>query len=247
MKKPPAAPPAYRPNPLPRALQLRPRPGPPSPVAPINQTIQRALVGGGPGGGGGGGGDWNPYKKHYDDYYLPTRTSKRKSAQRSPYGRPEPQSERLRGRMGALGGGRPNYVPPKDSEGNFIWDGGRKGLGWSPVIKGAMAPSKAAGCQVNKPGCTGSSDGIDHRDPFSNAQSSITRYMVCDGRHHWVASYRDDAHAIYNNNDDESNMVWACTNCNSSKGGVKGRYENAPKWLGPCPGNCGYEPRGEER
>jgi hypothetical protein len=145
-------------------------------------------------------------------------------------------------------GGRPNHIPPKDKTNKAIWDGRRTGLSWSDTIKLAMAPSKNNGCQINGPICNGVAVSIDHVTDFAELQSSIPQYLICDGKNHWKASYKEDAIAIYNNNDDTANMRWSCTQCNSQKGGHKGLYENVPQWLRACPGTgvCTYTVRGEQ-
>ena len=224
-------------------------PAAPPPPPPAAGGRGRGVRGGGGGGGGGGGArptTVDVYRKEYARGGA-KQPSKRASARKAPYGGvAEPASARLKARVGAEGGGRPGYCPPKDSTGLEIWNGSRQGLTWSDAIIAAMAPSKGGGCQVDE--CDGAAEGIDHKQPFSELQTGITRYLICDGKHHWEASYKADAVAVYNNNDDPSNMRWSCTGCNSSKGGVKGRYENQPKWAGPCPGasQCNYVPRGRE-
>ena len=185
----------------------------------------------------------DPYKKEYKGY-APIKTMDRASARASPYGGGKAaKSARLQARGGGV---RPNYVPARDSLGNDIWSGSRSGLAWSATITAGMAGSKAAGCTVAGDLCTGSADSIDHITDFADLQTGITTYKICDGAQHWKAAYKADAVSIYNNGDDTGNMRWACTQCNSQKGGVKGRYENQPEWLEACPGACGYALRGEE-
>ena len=217
-----AAPPVYRPT-TKKIVQ-------PKLITTTPRTIQRM--------------EENPYKKQYDSY-APTKTSKRAKAKASPYGGKGARSARLQAKSG--GAIRPGHTPAKDSLGNLIWDGSRRGLSWSAPIIAAMAMTKGGGCEVRKNlSCTGAADGIDHINDFAELQSELTRYVICDGVNHWKACYKQDAIATYNNNDDDDNMQWSCTQCNSQKGGVKGVYENPPKWRGPCPGGCGYAFRGEE-
>lgn len=219
-----AAPPVYRP-----AAKKAVQPKLASPLITA-RTIQRA--------------EENPYKKNYKTY-TPVKSSKRASAKASPYGGGrQSKSARLQAQSG--GGVRPNYTPPRDSQGNDIWDGSRSGLSWSATITAGMAGSKAGGCQVGGNLCTGAADGIDHITDFADLQSGITQYLICDGTHHFKAAYKDDAIAVYNNDDDTGNMRWACTQCNSQKSGVRGRYENQPQWFEACPGGCGYVPWGQE-
>ena len=222
----------------------------PPATSAASQAIQRSVIR--RGGGGGDDGDRkkeeNPYKKHYEPH-LPKKPSRRKAAQNNPFGgRAESGSARIRGQARAVGGGRPEGPKPTDIGGNAIWDGRREGLSWSNAIKIAMAGSKAGGCEINSPGvCTGAADGIDHIQDFADQQSGIAQYLICDGEHHWKASYKSDAVSIYNNNNNPSNMQWSCTGCNSQKNGAKGLYENRPIWRGRCPGHlvCEYVPRGE--
>lgn len=219
------APPVYRPT-----VKKVAQPKLASPLSTRGGTIQRAQE--------------NPYKKDYKTY-TPLKSSKRASARASPYGGGKAShSVRLQAQSG--GGVRPNYVPPRDSLGNDIWDGSRTGLSWSATITAAMAGSKAGGCTVGGNLCTGAADGIDHITDFADLQTDITTYKICDGTHHWKACYKDDAIDVYNNDDDASNMRWACTQCNSQKSGLRGRYENQPQWLEACPGGCGYAFQGQE-
>ncbi|WP_437283493.1 hypothetical protein WME90_23835 [Sorangium sp. So ce375] len=148
----------------------------------------------------------------------------------------------------------PRYMPRKDTEGNDIWNGQRQGLGWYPNVKKEMADSKNDGCQVQGNNCTDEAQSIDHIKDFATLQTDLPRYVVCDGKNHFSAAYKEDARDLYNggNTADESdintsNFQWSCTPCNSSKSGKKGLYENAPQWIEPCPGeDCEYVPRGEE-
>ena len=218
-----AAPPVYRP-----AVKKVAQAKWPNSLKNGARTIQRAE---------------DPYKKEYKGY-APVKTSARASARASPYGGKAAKSARLQAQGG--GGVRPNYVPARDSLGNEIWNGSRSGLSWSATIIAGMAGSKAAGCTVGGGLCTGAADAIDHIEDFAEVQASITTYKICDGEHHWKAAYKADAVSLYNNSDDTSNMRWACTQCNSQKGGSKGKYENQPQWLEACPGGCGYGLRGEE-
>lgn len=185
----------------------------------------------------------NPYKKLHMSY-VPTKSSKRATARASPYGGKGAMSPRLQAQSG--GAVRPNYTPAKDSLGNLIWDGSRNCLSWSAVITAAMAMTKGGGCQLQGNLCTGVADGIDHGTDFATLQSEITKYVICDGKHHFKACYKEDAVHTYNCGDDPSKMRWSCTQCNSQKGGVKGVYENQPVWIRQCPGACGYALRGEE-
>jgi Acetyltransferase (GNAT) family len=147
---------------------------------------------------------------------------------------------------GAAAVARPNYVPPKDSKGNKIWDGARGSLSWNSTITAAMALSKGGGCQLGvSPNCTGAAEGIDHNKSFAAVQAGFERYEICDGRNHWAAVYKDDADAGFNNNSKTEGLCWSCTKCNSKKNGAKGLYENAPKWLGPCQEGCSYVFKGE--
>ena len=112
------APPVYRPA-VKKVVQ------PKSAGASITtaRTIQRA--------------EENPYKKNYKQY-TPVKSSKRASAKASPYGGGRAShSARLQAQSG--GGVRPNYVPPRDSLLNDIWDGSRNSLGWSATITAGMA------------------------------------------------------------------------------------------------------------
>lgn len=176
----------------------------------------------------------NPYKREYH-----------------PYKRKDKRTARQKAKAGIVGGGvaEPGYKPTKDSLGNKIWDGDRGSLKFSDALKAEMAKSKGGGCEITDAGCTGGADAIDHIEAFSDVQSGFDRYVICDGRYHWTAVYKDDADAGYNNDDDASGFQWSCTSCNSKKSGKKGIDKNPPKWLGACPGACGYvakdEPAGD--
>jgi hypothetical protein len=240
-------------------LQTRPSPIQPkmafpfAPVPGLAAIIQRSRAG-----KGERKGDDNPYKKVYTTVKPVKMKSKRKAALKH---KTIKSRDTLTKRQKAIvknerdqdSGSEseevvlaPNYVPPNDSLGNKIWDGSRKSLSWNDTVKKAMAGSKNGGCVVGKMGCTGGGDGIDHIQPFSSTQSEIGRYVICDGRHHFSACYKADAAAVYNHNNDISGLRWACAQCNSSKGGKKGLYENPPRWIGGCPGRCGYSFEGEE-
>jgi hypothetical protein len=185
----------------------------------------------------------NPYSKdhQFQGKTKKVRSSKRASAQASPYGEKAIRSDRVRARMGGSGI-RPASAPTKDNAGRRIWDGARKSLRFTDTINTAMAATAAGGCQIQDPGCTHGADAIDHIVSFADRQSEIEQNEYCDGNNHWVISYLDDAMAIYNNNDDPSNMQWSCTKCNSAKSGAQGLYQNQPTWGGPCPGEeCDIE------
>ena len=134
-----------------------------------------------------------------------------------------------------------NYKPPTEKGGKKIWDGQRSSLGFSSGVADTI-PDKDKGCHHQKPGCTGGADGIDHLDPFSERQSGLTRYLICDGRNHFEACLKEEAQEMY----DAYPLVWSCTKCNSSKGGKKGLYENPPQFKEACPGDDCEVPAGGE-
>lgn len=265
-RTPPAPPAPYSP-PRPAALQAKTPPGvntqrpaaaappnpvhvrtqKPAPVAPPSHATARVIQRSKEGRGQKKPLD-NPYKKQYNQP-VGVKKPKRKAAQNHTLikGPPQPTKRlQVKHKIQAPLVIRPTYVPPKDSAGNKIWNGERAGVGWSQQIRNAMAPSQANGCQINKGGCTGGADGIDHMSDFATEQSGLTQYKICDGNHHWKACYKQDAVDLFNNYGDASNFQWACTQCNSEKSGAKGLYLNHPQWLGACPGNCGYAFKGEQ-
>lgn len=192
----------------------------------------------------------NPYAKSYDKH-VETKRPSRKAAREHKVIRSGPRlTDRQRG-PGRDAPRRPTYLPPRDSLGNLVWDGRRAGLGWYTNVKAAMANANPGACQIAKSGCTGGADAIDHKDDFATVQSGLARYEVCDGRNHFSAVYKDDALDSYNGGNTSNSaqphlggLQWSCTQCNSSKSGRKGVYENVPVWIMACPGSCGYTPRG---
>jgi hypothetical protein len=119
-----------------------------------------------------------------------------------------------------------------DKHGNQYWNGFRSGLGFDGATRLAMAGSKAHGCQIGKPNCTAVAISIDHITDFATTQSALATHTYCDGAHHWTGVLLTDVKNDYNN---LGNLQWACTSCNSSKGGVKGLYA-PPRHAGQCPG-----------
>lgn len=220
------------------------------PVAGTMATIQRAMPSSSSRRGGGDKDDDNPYRKFFPKL-VTIKKSKRAAARRH---KVVTTSDRLSKRQKAVLGEkedslpvRPNYVPPKDSLNNAIWDGQRAGLDFSGPVKLAMAATKAGGCQIRIPGtCTGGADSIDHVEDFATVQAGLDRYVICDGHHHWSACYKADAQDCYDAGGNAARLQWACTQCNSSKNGARGRYENQPTWLCRCPGDCDYSFKGEE-
>jgi hypothetical protein len=203
--------------------------------------------------------DENPYQKQYAKKGAASPRLGRVAKEKHTLVNTNPRlSKREKKIVGIVGGSeKPGYNPVKDKQGHKVWDGQRKGLTWYDNVKAAMAASQAGGCTVNRGGCTGAADGIDHVKDFADEQTGLTRYVVCDGMHHFSACYREETLDLYNGGNtkttpvgsvDTSNLQWACTICNSGKNGTKGVYTNIPNWSGVCPareGDCGYNFRGE--
>lgn len=198
----------------------------------------------------------DPYGKYYPKK-IAKKTPRRAAAREHTVINTQPRlSKREQAIVGVVTGpGNPGYNPVKDSFQHPVWDGRRGSLRWYANVQNAMAPLQAAGCQIGKSGCTGGGDSIDHKPDYATAQSGLTRYVVCDGMHHFSACYKEDALDTYNGenpsntaalNVDHSKLQWSCTHCNSSKSGQRGVYENPPRWIEPCPGGCGYVFKGEE-
>lgn len=136
---------------------------------------------------------------------------------------------------------RVNYVPPKEKGGKSIWNGFRGGLDFSPGVADSV-PGKDQGCYHQGQNCTDDAEAIDHLRPFSERQTELGRYFICDGRNHFEACFLTEAQEAY----DAEPLVWSCTKCNSSKGGPKGLYENAPRFTEECPGADCEVPDGGE-
>jgi hypothetical protein len=218
------------------------------PVGGPSQAVQRATFSSSR--RGGRDEDDNSYRKTYPKLREIEKKPKRTAARKHKL---IPVRDRLtkrqRSRLGVNEDDLPvwpNYTPVRDALGNAIWDGRRDGLDFSASVKLAMAATKGGGCQIQKPGiCTGAANSIDHVEDFVTAQSSLPRYVICDGQNHWTACYKEDAQDCYDAGGDTSGLRWSCTQCNSSKGGARGRYENQPVWIERCPGDCGYSFKGQ--
>lgn len=200
----------------------------------------------------------NLYEKHYKkksaiSERLPRKAKQEHSLVRS--GKPSQRQQRLSGIL--QGPTDPGYNPSKDNAlgvKNKVWDGRRGSLKWFDNVQTAMAATRNQ-CDVQKHiNCSGQAEGIDHKQDFADLQTGLTRYVICDGLHHFSACYKVDALELFNGGNSEAtavllvdttNLRWSCASCNSSKGGTKGVYENVPKWIEPCPGNCGYAFKGE--
>jgi len=170
---------------------------------------------------------------------------KRQAALENPFA--PPPGHRPTARQVSLGadpnqGRAVNYIPPKEKGGKKIWDGRRNGLDFSAGLE-ATVPHRDQGCYHRKKNCTGDAEAIDHLEPFSQRQAGLARYLICDGRNHFEACLKEEVQKLY----DAPTLVWSCTSCNSSKGGVKGLYENIPQFKEPCPGEeCTVPAGGEE-
>jgi hypothetical protein len=202
--------------------------------------------------------DEDIYKKNYKKRapVTPRLSRKAKTEHKTVRsGKPSQRAQRLAGIV--TGPSDPGYLPLRDQGlvvRNAVWDGRRNSLYWFDNVKAAMAAVQVQ-CDIQKASCTGGADGIDHIQDFADLQTGLTRYVICDGNHHFSAVYKEDALVLFNGgnakatavlNVDATNLQWSCTNCNSSKNGTKGVYENIPKWIEACPGNCGYSFRGQE-
>jgi len=134
-------------------------------------------------------------------------------------------------------------IPTHEKGGEEIWNGLRDSLRFSDEARQSM-PDRT-GCTLQRPGCTGGADAIDHNPPFSRRQTELKRYLVCDGSNHFEVCFKRHAQELY----DAPDLVWACKKCNSSKGGDKGLKENLPKFIEPCPGAeaCTVPAGGERR
>jgi hypothetical protein len=137
----------------------------------------------------------------------------------------------------------PIRIPTHEKGGREIWDGRRGSLSFSRDVKEGMEKIRVR-CQLKKTGCTGVAEAIDHNPPFTERQTWLKRYLICDGSNHFVVCFKDKAQEQY----DAAPLVWACTKCNSSKGGMKGVNENPPQRREPCPGveDCEVPPGGQE-
>jgi hypothetical protein len=199
----------------------------------------------------------NPYKKRYTSNVpgVSQRLSRKAKTEHKLVHPKKPSRRQVANLGGVLNRDfDPGYKPGKDSAGNKIWDGQRSGLGWYDNVQNAMNAIRV-NCGIGRGGCTGNADSIDHVTDFADLQSGLTRYVVCDGLHHFSACYKVDALDLFNggntdttaNNDlDLTNFNWSCTQCNSGKNGKKGLYQNQPRWIKKCPGACGYSFRGEQ-
>lgn len=119
-----------------------------------------------------------------------------------------------------------------DKHGTQYWNGWRGTLSFSSATKTAMATSKV-NCEIKKASvCTGAANGIDHIKDFATVQSGLPAQEYCDGTNHWEGVLLSDAQLEYN---DQNNLRWSCTQCNSSKSGAKGLY-TPPQHKGKCPG-----------
>lgn len=202
--------------------------------------------------------DEDIYKKTYKKRPAPTQRLARKAKTEHKTvqsGKPSQRTQRLAGIV--TGPSNPGYIPVRDNGllvRNAVWDGRRASLSWFDNVKTAMAAIQV-NCDIQKASCTGATDGIDHIVDFADLQTGLTRYVICDGNHHFSGVYKEDALELFNGGNskttaaasvDTSNLRWSCTSCNSSKGGTKGVYENIPKWISACPGNCGYTFKGQQ-
>lgn len=135
-------------------------------------------------------------------------------------------------------------VPKSDRNNQPIWSGGRKGMRFFKNVTTAMEKNRTQ-CEIQRNGCTGAPDAIDHRQDFSTLKSGVPTRVICDGTMHWHGGLKDDALVIYNGGNEEdtaegdldlSNFQWSCKQCNSSKSGSKDMDSPGPKPVGPCPG-----------
>lgn len=134
-------------------------------------------------------------------------------------------------------------VPKFGAQGREIWSGDRRKLAFFDNVKKAMAARRGVGCEIDGPSCRGTADAIDHVKDFATEKTAVAAYVYCDGVLHWKVSYRDEAEVEYNGGNDPhagsvdlSNFQWACTSCNSSKGGRKGVDAEGAALIGKCPG-----------
>jgi hypothetical protein len=74
---------------------------------------------------------------------------------------------------------------------------------------------------------------IDHHPSWASIKGEVETLTVCFNGAHWEVALSEDVTRIYHQ---RTKLIAMHRNCNSGKGGARGRDSIAPKRVGDCPG-----------
>lgn len=126
--------------------------------------------------------------------------------------------------------------PPKFAGGDKIWDGVRKAFRKDFFDKfwkdNGHKPCYLGRCG-NKGPIPKHKREIEHVKPWTEVVYELEPIDVCYRGKHWRVITEKAMYKMYQM---DANLKPACSSCNASKGGVKGRDLMRPQVIGECPG-----------